>query len=1128
MDHSTLKPPLRFTFSEQRDLPRSPSRSPVRRRNPIAPELDPLLADLSPTSTLEALQNTDAVVGREIRGRGSLIESVAAASATERAWGIKAALAGKKSREWYKDIAAWPWPTGSDEEGNGFEPLPGSRCTPKEQGGKPRDTREPTVDQENSPINPQEVRCGSLPLHMIEKYESRIEAIREDIDALELEELKDHVRASHLPTGSGRSMYGQADFGSQVQYAHMDDFTAIITATIMQTLPDISRLNNLLNIWSVRLLVLHQVPGFLDSLDEARTAMKSAWNAIDLASDQIERPKQALNRDAFVTMRYVLESRILDLGQRLDYMLDALEGREDTIPDAWIEHMEAIEADFGTWVVEAERRVLENELEAQTRASKLVVAPSCDSDSQSPAKEVLSTTEEIPKDDSTTLPASSVDTRPANGALESPSPTLEATTTLEANQPEQTPTTALFTNSSDSEKVSSHLKKLLLSREASTGKHDSPFALSPPPSPSRPSQKPKAGSPSNDLFESLPYSSDPPSVEVTDTVLRSRSNSRPAPLLLSQPWSKVEGNMNSSICSDASYPGSATSDYFSDMSSPEIQHASRAEYFGAPVEVTTPGLVQKNPMSPLSSLSRHSSQRTERGRSMSADFSARNFASPVSPRSRASTFLPEDTIPEDQKYSYAQSGNFKDQMGHLRTRSASMQSLEALPRPKAGSHDSSNEQASSLVIQDQPIMVQRSDGYFPTSLTLDQESAHERNGPPTSMIPPPQEPSLTQQVTNLMGSSSFLEHGRSIPAADTPSISKKSRNRFEDVVDFGPGFTPVKIRQRRKSDTSPPKPNSKQSSPSKNEASQLEARINSILTEVPVHIKLTSGPEEDAPEVRYPGLPDLKDSLTRQTPPRFTRAQTSTPSPSMTLAPAQQTKSASRRQSNDTETQVYHLHQSGKEAPIKLFVRLVGETGRERVMVRIGGGWADLGEYLKEYAAHHGKRSVSDSRYAIQELQSSPLTSSPAAAHNNASASSSRPTSSSSHAAFHQAPTPMTPETYREFGPTPTSIESNPTFRPSSRHSTIEDNDSTLGGAGPKAKKPDLSPSKQAWVDGMLDQARNKKSGMNTPAEKINNSSNNSSNAAPQASGVGDLSVGELGKAGATRRVFLRAKTATE
>jgi len=334
---------------------------------------------------------------------------------------------------------------------------------------------------------------------------------------------------------------------------------------------------------------------------------------------------------------------------------------------------------------------------------------------------------------------------------------------------------------------------------------------------------------------------------------------------------------------------------------------------------------------------------------------------------------------------------------------------------------------------------------------------------------------------------------------NTPLSSKKTRNRFEDVADAAPGTTSGRIRQRRKSDsTSPLKPKSQQSSPSKPGAEQLEARISSILTEIPARIRLASGPEADAKEVLHPGLgaSNLQTSATHQTPPRFTRAQTSVPSPSITLAPAQP-KNSQTRFGGDPEIKLYHLHQAGRDAPIKLFVRLVGEAG-ERVMVRIGGGWADLGEYLKEYASHHGKRSVSDSRYAFQEVPSSPMMSSPA----GLDAPNSRPASSPGLDASTMA---MTPEqaALRFFEDTPNSILSIASLRPGSRHSTSEE-DSPLGGAGPKTKQTDISPSKQAWVDGMLDQAR--KAG----AEK----------------GRGHAAeIGDLGKIGGTKRVFLRSKT---
>ena len=318
----------------------------------------------------------------------------------------------------------------------------------------------------------------------------------------------------------------------------------------------------------------------------------------------------------------------------------------------------------------------------------------------------------------------------------------------------------------------------------------------------------------------------------------------------------------------------------------------------------------------------------------------------------------------------------------------------------------------------------------------------------------------------------------------------KTRNRFEDVADLGPGSTPVRIRQRRKSDTSSRKSDSGVPSPVKNDSEKLEACISSILTEIPAHIRLTSGPELDAPEVR-PALSDPRTPLPRsKTTPRLSHAQATTPLASMTLAPAQPKSSRSRPSNGDPEIKLYHLHQSGKDAPIKLFVRLVGEAG-ERVMVRIGGGWADLGEYLKEYASHHGKRTVSDSRFAIQELPSSPMTSSPVIG--NSSAPTSRP--GSSHGTG-----PATPEMTTAPKPlegTPGSVDS---LRPGSAHSW-KDEDSPLGGAGPKTKKVEVSPTKQAWVDGMLEQARHA-----ATADK-------------------GKDIGDLGKVGGTKRVFLRSKT---
>lgn len=37
-------------------------------------------------------------------------------------------------------------------------------------------------------------------------------------------------------------------------------------------------------------------------------------------------------------------------------------------------------------------------------------------------------------------------------------------------------------------------------------------------------------------------------------------------------------------------------------------------------------------------------------------------------------------------------------------------------------------------------------------------------------------------------------------------------------------------------------------------------------------------------------------------------------------------------------------------------------------MVRVGGGWCDLGEYLRTYAEHHGRRTASDGKIEVHSL----------------------------------------------------------------------------------------------------------------------------------------------------------------
>ena len=165
------------------------------------------------------------------------------------------------------------------------------------------------------------------------------------------------------------------------------------------------------------------------------------------------------------------------------------------------------------------------------------------------------------------------------------------------------------------------------------------------------------------------------------------------------------------------------------------------------------------------------------------------------------------------------------------------------------------------------------------------------------------------------------------------------------------------------------------------EEEQLERQISSILTTIPARIRLTSRPAEDVFEpgshvrTKRPALASgpltpakRRNSVETGSSNPITPSTDSPTSQPITLAPARPT-AASRHSggtpthsesgsSPDTGVKLYHLIQPGRIDPIKLFVRLVGEDG-SRVMVRVGGGWADLGDYLREFAQHHGRRTAS-------------------------------------------------------------------------------------------------------------------------------------------------------------------------
>jgi hypothetical protein len=354
---------------------------------------------------------------------------------------------------------------------------------------------------------------------------------------------------------------------------------------------------------------------------------------------------------------------------------------------------------------------------------------------------------------------------------------------------------------------------------------------------------------------------------------------------------------------------------------------------------------------------------------------------------------------------------------------------------------------------------------------------------------------------------------------------------------------------------------------------RLQDKIHSILSTIPARIRLKSTAVHDLelPSGGSSLSASRSDKLGSKSP-YLTPSRSSTPTPSITLTPAFPRLRHSRLSGGEEKTvRVYHLHRTGKTAPTKLFVRSVGENG-ERVMVRVGGGWADLGEYLREYALHHGRRTASNGCVEVQGLptQSSPACSSPVSnltptSENGCSTSLSRPNSvlstrpSSSLAVrktrrssgpasglpnvdaanVQQATEPLSPvsrtSSRRRLSVSSTnSITVLSTFGevenistphpPSTRAVTPGVHSTPLGLAGPKprSRHVSMSPESEAWVEDVIGQAR-KTSASHNPSK------HGESRIERERSGEGPLkgpkfrSASDIGTPNLNKRVLLRS-----
>ena len=289
-----------------------------------------MLRNLSPGSTLAALRATE-TISNGVLQEDALTSSIADATPAEREIGIRAAFAAQKLREWKDEILRWKWP-GKQEQGFGLGFIPPSNARDNGAGYR-----------------------GSLPISIAEDYEARIEEIRDDLESLRIDEIKEHVLEAHQPSSGG--VKSSQRLTTRASYGRLRDFTALITATVIQALPDLAKLNSLLDTWDIRLRVLKELPRFHDVLRGAQAGIEQAFR-------DVKDPTaiHGLTEASVDGKKLALGGQVSDMGRRIDRLLDMLEGRDDTLPQAWIDRLDKIELDYATWVVEAQHVAMRNQL----------------------------------------------------------------------------------------------------------------------------------------------------------------------------------------------------------------------------------------------------------------------------------------------------------------------------------------------------------------------------------------------------------------------------------------------------------------------------------------------------------------------------------------------------------------------------------------------------------------------------------------------------------------------------------------------------------------------------------------------------------------------------------------------
>jgi hypothetical protein len=878
---------------------------------------------------------------------------------------------------------------------------------------------------------------GCLPATEVERYEKRLDSIARDLQDIDVEEIKSHVLHNHIMPlsrpGTPMSDSLRSEMLSSTAYAYMSDFTAIVTSTVLQTLPNLLRLNGLLDTWTIRLLVLRRSSVFLTTLGDAEIALQAGWKAMEVKpSEEGKCPastRSVLSRQDFETMKMVVERKIASAGQHLDYMLDALEGREDTLPEDWVDRVDTLESDYAEWVAACEMKIREADMTRTVRgieAAKSGFSP--DDDHQSSARSQGQKTplsaqhcegeEDIRSADST---------RETVSTGNSPSHQASLTEFVEHQDDAATPSSPAETEHSpaSARKSSSPPPVIMvhLAEEDTSG-------------PGGPEQE----HPVKRTIDNLPSGlGDPPR-------LKSQAEA------VDHDMGRFDGlkDATSPSISPSSPPPVTRA---SQEAPPFLTHWMAGDIYSSLSEDLNPDLNTATKV-----MEQKEDAETHPGNDLDLDSDI--------------DFVDDSELPEPELPTMPQE-----------RRESTISNTSTVIRGAHGGFDSFSSDSPDRGTPDHHHIRGMS---LPSSESGDiiLPSVEHDN---TDMSSSP--PEFGSSARSFSVSFNEIPTVHEVPEEDSLPMTPMTLSFAEELTYDEGDLTEG--------------PSEAESSPGQAVAAgsddHLQKQISEILESLPAKIRLTkepatinlNPPDFHLPTKPTPSKPRQHDSFPRSQSSmsnmstRSSRAGT----PSFILAPAYAKGARSRQQTNTQGIRLYHLSRSNGEAPMKLAIRCVGENG-ERVMVRVGGGWADLGEYLKDYASHHGRRSggtkveVKDipgsspvSRAgsmppgrptSAMELTPSPTTPLVIRKSRRSSAAEEMTRAMHSKQSLPKTPlakSPMVPPSpsIAPDGYTPPSTAST---RSSSRASHAEGDleaGATLGMAGPKGKNVEMAPETKAW-----------------------------------------------------------------